>query len=284
MVNIFCFGYGQVAGNFINELSKKNKINLSYTSRSPKNINNTHNIFELNENHFDSKIVEKIHEADFILISIPPINGEDIVFKHFKSELKKIKAKWITYLSATSVYGDHNGDWVNEKSLTKPTSENGISRLAAEKKWISIYKESNLPIQIFRLSGIYSNSNNILKRLKNGSAKIIDKKNHFFSRIHLDDITNILVESMVNFKGGEIFNISDDRPASTEEITTFAAELLKIKIPEKITPDKLQEGMLKNFYRDSKKVNNDKMKKFFKYKLKFPSFVEGLKFIKDKNF
>ena len=156
--------------------------------------------------------------------------------------------------------------------------------MAAEKKWISIYKESNLPIQIFRLSGIYSNSNNILKRLKNGSAKIIDKKNHFFSRIHLDDITNILVESMVKFKGGEIFNISDDRPASTEEITTFAAELLKIKIPEKITPDKLQDGMLKNFYRDSKKVNNDKMKKFFKYKLKFPSFVEGLKFIKDKNF
>ncbi len=204
--------------------------------------------------------------------------------KHFKSELKKIKAKWITYLSATSVYGDHNGEWVNEKSLTKPTSENGISRLAAEKKWVSIYKESNLPIQIFRLSGIYSNSNNILKRLKNGSAKIIDKKNHFFSRIHLDDITNILVESMVNFKGGEIFNISDDRPASTEEITTFAAELLKIKIPEKITLDKLQDGMLKNFYRDSKKVNNDKMKKFFKYKLKFPSFVEGLKFIKDNNF
>ena len=111
--------------------------------------------------------------------------------------------------------------------------------MAAEKKWFSIYKESNLPIQIFRLSGIYSNSNNILKRLKNGSAKIIDKKNHFFSRIHLDDITNILVESMVKFKGGEIFNISDDRPASTEEITTFAAKLLKIKIPEKITLDKL---------------------------------------------
>ena len=156
--------------------------------------------------------------------------------------------------------------------------------MASEKKWISVYKESNLPIQILRLSVIYSSSNNILKRLKNGSAKIIDKKNHFFSRIHLDDITNILVESMVKFKGGEIFNISDDRPASTEEITTFAAELLKIKIPEKITLDKLQDGMLKNFYKDSKKVNNDKMKKFFKYKLKFPSFVEGLKFIKDKNF
>ena len=71
--------------------------------------------------------------------------------------------------------------------------------MAAEKKWISIYKESNLPIQIFRLSGIYSNSNNILKRLKNGSAKIIDKKNHFFSRIHIDDITNILRSQIFHY-------------------------------------------------------------------------------------
>ena len=91
---------------------------------------------------------------------------------------------------------------------------------------------------------MHSNIDLILKRLKSGSAKIIAKKSHFFSRIHLDDISNILIESMTNFRAGEIFNISDDRPASTEEITIFAAELLKIKIPEKIAPDKLQEGML----------------------------------------
>ena len=43
--------------------------------------------------------------------------------------------KWITYLSATSVYGDHKGDWVNENSATQPTSASGINRLEAEKNW-----------------------------------------------------------------------------------------------------------------------------------------------------
>ena len=210
---------------------------------------------------FDESINNELEKANYILISIPPVNGEDLVSKNFGISLKKNNnCKWITYLSATSVYGDHKGKWVDEKSITKPTSINGMNRLKAEESWIEISKKYNLPLQIFRLAGIYSKKFNILRRLKTGKAQIIDKKNHFFSRIHLDDITNILVESMVNFKGGEIFNISDDRPASTEEITTFAAELLKIKIPEKITPDKLQDGMLKNFYRDSKKVNNDKMK------------------------
>ena len=41
-----------------------------------------------------------------------------------------MNCKWITYLSATSVYGDHKGEWVNENSATKPTSVNGIKQAA----------------------------------------------------------------------------------------------------------------------------------------------------------
>ena len=56
--------------------------------------------------------------------------------------------KWITYLSATSVYGDHKGDWVNEKSITNPTSPNGLNRLEAEKAWKSLSNRKNYPLQI----------------------------------------------------------------------------------------------------------------------------------------
>jgi hypothetical protein len=89
---------------------------------------------------------------------------------------------------------------------------------------------------------------------------------------------------MTHFQSGEIFNISDDRPASTEEITEYAAGLINAKIPKKIDLEDLENGMLKNFYKDSKKVNNEKMKKFFNYNLKFPSYIEGLKHIRDNSF
>ena len=39
--------------------------------------------------------------------------------------------------------------------------------------------------------------------------------------------------------------------------------------------------MIKNFYKDSKKVNNKKMKEFFNYSLKFPTYAEGLNYIRD---
>ena len=285
-VNIFCFGFGQVAKNFIKKLGIENyNIRLTTTSRSKsskKKFNGiNYNSYLLNSKRFDKNIVAELEKADHVLISIPPEKKEDIVIKNFSKFMKNSKINWITYLSATSVYGDHKGEWVNENSKTNPTSSNGVARLKAENAWVSLEKNNKLPIQIFRLSGIYSDEKNILSRLKLKDAKLINKKDHYFSRIHVDDIANILFKSMSKFKSGEIYNISDDKPSSSEEVTLYGAKILNINDIEKIEVDEIKNEMLKNFYNDSKKVSNAKVKKFFDYELKFPSYVEGLNYIRD---
>jgi nucleoside-diphosphate-sugar epimerase len=280
-IKVFCFGFGQVAKHFVKKIISQNlTLELSVTSRQEthqevfEGINFTS--YEFENDKFDENINLKIKEADYILVSVPPISGEDIVIKNFKIPLKNIKAKWITYLSATSVYGDHNGEWVNEKSETKPSTLNGKNRLKAENDWRVFSKENNLPLQIFRLSGIYSKQNNILKRLKTGQAKIIKKEKHFFSRIHVEDIANILFISLKKFKTNEIFNISDDQPASQEEVAVYGALLLKMNKPNPLKIEDLEEGMLKDFYKESKKVDNKKIKNFFNYQFIYPSYKEGL--------
>ena len=285
-INIFCFGFGQVAKNFIKKLSiEKYDIILTTTSRneSSEEIFNgiNYNNYLFNSEKFDKNLVSKLKEADHILVSIPPENQEDLVVKNVSKFLENSKAKWITYLSATSVYGDHKGEWVNENSKTNPTSNNGIARLKAENSWTSLEKNKKLPVQIFRLSGIYSNKKNILVRLKSGDVKLINKKDHYISRIHVDDIVNILFESLSKFKSGEKYNISDDKPSSSEEVTLFGAKILNIKNIEKIEVEEIKSQMLKNFYNDSKKISNKKVKKYFNYELKFPSYIEGLNYIRD---
>ena len=286
-MNLFCFGFGQVARNFVKKLISENiELKLSFTSRKSKNeIDKSFkgNFFKFDGEFFEKDLIKNLKSADHILISIPPVNREDLVINNFSRYLSQIKPKWITYLSATSVYGNHNGAWVDEKSKTNPTSENGIQRLVAENLWLSTCKKFNLPIQIFRLSGIYSNTNNILQRLKLGTAKIIKKENHFFSRIHVDDIANILFNSLKNFKSEEIYNISDDKPSSSEEVTVYAAKLLKLNIPGEIKIEDIDSRMLRDFYKDSKKVSNSKMKNFFNYNLKFSSYIEGLNHIRDNS-
>ena len=284
-INIFCFGFGQVAKNFIKKLNTEHyNINLSATSRSEssKKIFNgiNYNSYLFNSEKFDQNLVVKLKEADHILVSIPPENQEDLVIKNFSKFIESSKVKWITYLSATSIYGDHKGEWVNENSKTNPISNNGIARLKAENAWFSLEKNKKIPIQIFRLSGIYSNEKNILIRLKSGGVKLINKKNHFFSRIHVDDISNILFKSLSKFKSGEIYNLSDDKPSTSEEVTLFGAKILNIENIEKIEVDQIKSEMLKNFYNESKKVSNKKMKSYFDYNLKFPSYIEGLNHIR----
>jgi len=283
-INIFCFGFGQVAKNFIKKINaEKLKINLTVTSRDKSDKKSFDGIdykkFQFSENSFDKKLIENLKSSNHILVSIAPVDGEDIVMKNFKNIFDNNKIKWITYLSATSVYGNHNGDWVNENSKTNPTSTNGIDRLNAEKTWLNLAEKKKLPIQILRLSGIYSNQNNILSRLKSGNAKIIEKKNQFFSRIHVEDIANILFKSLQNFQAKEIYNVSDDKPASIKEVILYGSKLLNTEKPETVELSSIESKMVKNFYKDSKKVDNKKMKEFFNYKLKYPTYVEGLNYI-----
>ena len=288
-LKVFCFGFGQVAESFVNKLIyEKKAFDLSITSRKETHqiqYNNLKiNSYQFTNNKIDTSIIEKLEDANYILISIPPVDGKDIVVDYFESNFKNIKnCNWVTYLSATSVYGDHKGDWVNERSITKPTSKNGTDRLYAEKAWKSLSTKINFPLQIFRLAGIYSHEFNILKKLKSGKAQIVNKKNHFFSRIHVEDIANILYKSIENFKNKEIYNICDDKPAPQGEVAAYGAKLLKLNQPTPIELEEVESEMLKNFYKDSKKVDNKKMKTFFNYSLKFPTYVEGLNHIFNNN-
>ena len=288
-INIFCFGFGQVAECFINKIIQEKKdFDLTVTSRQETHQVEFNNIkiksYQFTDDKFDKSITKKLEEANYILISIPPIDSKDIVVSFLNSYQKKlINCKLITYLSATSVYGDHKGEWVNENSITKPSSPNGLSRLQAEKSWISFSNKKNYPLQIFRLAGIYSNEFNILKRLQTGKIQIVNKKNHFFSRIHVEDIANILYKSLDNFKNNEIYNICDDKPAPQSDVVAYGSKLLKLEQPKPVKLEEIKSEMLQNFYKDSKKVDNKKMKAFFKYNLKFPSYIEGLDYIFNNN-
>ena len=283
---LFCFGFGQVAKYFVKSLVNDNiKFDLIATNTSKTELKSFNNIkyksYHFFNNEFDKDLLKDLYSSNKVIISIPPKNKTDIVIKNFSKYFKQKQFNWITYLSATSVYGDKKGKWVDEKSSTKPTSGRGNDRLNAEKKWMKLYKDFKLPIQIFRLSGIYSIENNIIKRINTAKFNVIKKNNHFFSRIHIEDIAEILKSSIKKFKPGEIYNISDNYPCSNEEIANYALALLKLPTPKKINVKDINDKILRNFYRDSKKVSNKKIKKYFNYKLRYPTYKEGLDMIKN---
>ena len=114
-IKLFCFGFGQVAKNFVKKLNSENfTVKLFTTSRNKSSTQKfgrlTYSNLQFDNNIFDPIINEQVMNSDHILISIPPINGEDLVIKNFSKIIENSNAKWVTYLSATSVYGDHKDE------------------------------------------------------------------------------------------------------------------------------------------------------------------------------
>ena len=284
----FFFGFGQVAKYYIDNLIKNKKkfnFNASSTSKTSSKFfrGKKYKSFKFKDYEFDKNIYYEILCSDYIIVSIPPRKHKDLVVENFGPLLSLDSNKKIIYLSATSVYGNHNGKWVSEKSKLKTKTNMGKDRLRAEKSWMKLFLKNKLNLNILRLSGIYSKEKNALKRLKNGPRIFIKKNNQFFSRIRVEDIARVLDKVLNNNKiKGEIFNISDDLPASNEEVTKYAAKLLNIYNLNSVNSNKLQ-GSIKDFFKDSKKVNNLKMKKILKIKLKYPSYKEGLRDLRNKS-
>ncbi|QOD37831.1 SDR family oxidoreductase [Candidatus Wolbachia massiliensis] len=258
-MHLFCFGYGYVARFF-----SKRLLDLYWKVSGTSRNQDVQSVSLFN---YDKVNKDTLQDVTHVLVSIPP-DGDDVL-ERYGSCLQNVK--WLGYLSATSVYGDHAGNWVTEESETKPMESRGENRLRSEKKWLN----SNLPVHIFRLAGIYGPGRNVLVDLRLGRAKHVQKEGHFFSRIHVEDISNILFSSMQNIKPGEIYNCADDLPATQSEVVTYAAKLLNVSIPEP-TEVSLLPDCVQSFYLGSKKVSNAKIKRELGISLIYPNYRVGL--------
>lgn len=273
---LFIFGLGYTANILAQELLKQN-YEIIGTSRR-LNSNSTKSIKIIK---FDYDTIKKnLQNSTHLLISIPPNNeGNDIVISEYKDLIinQAQHLKWIGYLSSTSVYGDHQGLLVDEQSKCKPHTTTGISRLKAEKTWLAFAKENNLPLHIFRLSGIYGPARNALDRILNGKKQSIYKKDQVFCRIHVADIVLTIISSISSPNPLSIYNVADDEPAPAYQVDIFAANLLKLEPPALIPIEEaLLSKMEAEFYANNRRVSNSKIKQELKIVLHYPSYKEGL--------
>ena len=229
----------------------------------------------------------EIKSATHILISIPPNEFGDIVLKSYSKLIKQAKdLKWIGYLSTTGVYGDHNGKWVNESTPLSPSTKRGKYRVIAERQWMALVDDSKIPLYIFRLAGIYGPGRGPFKKILNGTAKRIIKKGQVFSRIHVEDIARVLLGSINNPGLGGIYNVCDDLASPPEDVLSYAASLLQKENPPEIDflNPKLSE-MVRSFYSECKRVENQKIKRELGIELKYPNYKIGLcRLLKDEGF
>ncbi|BAY51635.1 hypothetical protein NIES2134_107730 [Thermostichus vulcanus NIES-2134] len=214
-----------------------------------------------------------------VLNGIPPDRqGEDAVALALLPQLEKLNLHWFGYLSTTGVYGDRQGGWVDETTPVNPQNLRSQHRVRIEQ----VFLNANLPTHIFRLPGIYGpgEGRNPIARLLKGDVQLIDKPGHYFCRIHVADIVQTLERSLAQPTPQEIYNLSDDQPSESLPVLLEAYRLLGRPAPPAIPLEAANlSPMAQSFWRESRRVRNDKIKQALGVQLRYPSYREGLRAI-----
>jgi nucleoside-diphosphate-sugar epimerase len=265
------------SGSFFAKTIKKLGYSVLTSSRSESEDPNS---FVFNS---EQSIVpnEKIFDGvTHILSCVPPDkNGNDPVLESLHSKLKNLSLEWIGYLSTTGVYGNTEGAWVAEIDKTNPFQKRSHNRLNCEKAWLS----SGLPVQIFRLPGIYGPGRSTFEAIRNQKIRVITKKDQVFSRIHVADIANAIVYLLQNknsLKFHQIINIADDEPCSQVEVIQYCYDLLGLKMPKPILFEDARKElspMAQSFWIENRRVSNKLLCETLGYKLIYKNYKKGLK-------
>ena len=217
--------------------------------------------------------------ADVILTSVAPFKattnrGEftDPVLAALTGLTPK-QSSWVGYLSATSVYGDLRGEWANEDSPVAPSLRRGKARAEAEIAWI----ETDWPVHIFRLAGIYGVGRNAFARLRSGAARAVIKEGHVVNRIHVQDICSALLKSIDAPNPQRIYNLADGNPAPPQDVINYAAKLIGAAPPKTVLLDSPEiSDMARTFYAETKRISADRARTELGWSPKYPTYQDGL--------
>ncbi|MEG8099203.1 NAD-dependent epimerase/dehydratase family protein [Candidatus Liberibacter brunswickensis] len=280
-MHLMIFGAGYT-GQFIADEALKAGIQISGTTRSETNfpiLNNKgiSSVIFANK-QINSVLQKKLYSTTHIVQCIEPENTGDPLIMSMGEDFYKLvpNLKWIGYLSSTSVYGNREGQWVDENSFIYPISCIATKRFNAEKEWLSIAKKLNVKLAILRLSGIYGEGRNPFIKIKQKTSVRLIKKNQVFNRIRVEDIARA-VFFFTNHNIGGIFNISDDEPAPSQDVITEAASIMNvIPPPEKYFDTTYISPTTRFFYADNKRISNAKIKSLG-FNFLYPNYRISLK-------
>jgi nucleoside-diphosphate-sugar epimerase len=133
-----------------------------------------------------------------------------------------------------------------------------------------------VPTALLRLSGIYGPGRNALMQLSQGTARRLVKPGQVFNRIHVGDIATA-VAAAARLKASGVFNVTDDEPASPQDVIAYAAQTGGYPLPPEIDFETADlSPMARSFYGENKRVGNGRLAADLGIQLAFPSYREGI--------
>jgi len=284
MKSVFIVGCGDI-GERIAGLYREKKVTTTGLVRSRESMNRLQQIgiesvqFDLGQTDEPGTLLT-IASMVFYLVP-PPGKGEsDPLIRRFLAAVSMhTLPEKLVLLSTTAVYGDCQGEWVNEAYPVNPQTARGRRRLDAEQvvqKWSA---STGVPVVILRVGGIYGPDRLPVERIKKGLPILCEAKSPYTNRIHQDDLAQICIAAAERGKPGAVYNVSDGQPSTMSRYFKDIALAYRLPMPAEVSLAEAQQvmsaGML-SYLKESRRLDNSRMLKELGVVLKYPNLKAGL--------
>ena len=199
--------------------------------------------------------------------------------------LRSSASRWV-YGSTSGVYGDCQGQWVNETRAASATTARAQRRTDAEAALRfhgrSVVTQGPVRVSILRIPGIYAPDRaggTPRERLARGTPVLVAADDVFTNHIHADDLARACVAALWRGKPQRIYNVNDSSVLKMGDYFDLAADLYGMPRPPRITRAEATAQlppMQLSFMSESRRMDNTRMQRELRLRLRHPTVATGL--------
>jgi len=223
--------------------------------------------------------------ADLVLhLAPPPSSGEhDSRTRHLLQALARAgRVRRIVYASTSGVYGDCAGARFDETRTVRPATARARRRVDAETQLRCYGRHSGVAVSLLRIPGIYAanrDGGHPRERLQRGTPVLRAMDDVYTNHIHADDLARACVAALHRALPQRVLHVSDDTELRMGEYFDLAADLCGLPRPPRISRAEATtqlSPMQLSFMSESRRLDNRRLKRELKLRLRYPTVTEGL--------
>jgi nucleoside-diphosphate-sugar epimerase len=188
----------------------------------------------------------------------------------------------IVYASTSGVYGDCGGARFDETRAVEATTDRARRRVDAEAQLRWFGRRSGARVTVLRIPGIYAADRpggHPRERLARGTPVLATADDVYTNHIHADDLARACVAALHRGAPQRVLHASDDSELKMGDYFDLAADLCGLPRPRRITRAEAAgqlSPMLLSFMSESRRLDNQRLKRELRLRLRYPTVREGL--------
>jgi nucleoside-diphosphate-sugar epimerase len=186
----------------------------------------------------------------------------------------------LIYASTSGVYGDCGGAWIDETRPVRPDNARAKRRVSAETQLRGATRRGVLSASIVRIPGIYAGNRLPLARLQKGTPALAPADDVYTNHIHADDLAAILVLAIRRARPQRVIHASDDSDLRMGDYFDLIADAFGLPRAPRVSREQAEaqlEPMMLSFMRESRRLQNTRLRDEMRYALRYPSIDDFLR-------